>query len=71
MKTINIVGILILGLVLSSDEENNTDSSRVCIPNITPLVEIEKEVAVKPKEPIADNFSRPKRPCPPSGPGRR
>ena len=71
MKTINIAGILILGFILSSDKEKNIDYPKVCIPDIAPVVKIEKEVVVEPKEPIADNFSRPRRPCPPSGPGRR
>jgi len=71
MKSINIAAIVILGFVLVSDEEKNIDISKVCIPIVEPVVKIEKEVAVVENEPTADTFSRPRKPCPPSGPGRR
>ena len=71
MKTINITAIIILGFVLISDEKKNIDAPGVCIPIVEPAVKIEKEVAVVENEPTADTFSRPRKPCPPSGPGRR
>ena len=71
MKTINIAAIVIIGFVLISDEKKSIDAPEVCIPIVEPLVKIEKEVAVVQNEPTADNFSRPRKPCPPSGPGRR
>ena len=71
MKTINITAIIILGFVLISDEKKNIDAPEVCIPIVEPTVKIEKEVAVVENEPTADSFSRPRKPCPPSGPGRR
>ena len=71
MKTINIAAIVILGFVLISDEKKSIDAPEVCVPIVEPGVEIEKEVAVEQNEPTADNFSRPRKPCPPSGPGRK
>jgi len=70
MKTINLAGIIILGLALSSNEDRSVEAQKVCIPVISPK-KIEKEVVVEPKEPTTDNFSRPRKPCPPSGPGRK
>ena len=71
MKTINIAAIVILGFVLISDEKKSIYAPEVCIPIVEPGVEIEKEVVVVQNEPIANIFSRPRKPCPPSGPGRR
>ena len=71
MKIINISGFLILGFALLSDEGKSVVTPEVCIPVVEPGVEIEKEVAVEQNEPTADNFSRPRKPCPPSGPGRQ
>tara|TARA_R100001509_G_C4826923_1_gene201884 strand:- start:237 stop:449 length:213 start_codon:yes stop_codon:yes gene_type:complete len=70
MKTINIAGIIILGLTVFSTDEK-TDIPQVCIPVVEPGVEIEKEVVVVQSKPATDNFSRPRKPCPPSGPGRQ
>tara|TARA_X000001036_G_C20629736_1_gene786631 strand:- start:415 stop:618 length:204 start_codon:yes stop_codon:yes gene_type:complete len=67
MKTINIAGILILGFALTSGEKKNIDIPEVCMPVIEPG----KEVVVDSQEPTADIFSRPRKPCPPSGPGRK
>lgn len=71
MKTINIAGIIILGFVLSSDKEKDVDYPNVCVPAIPPVIQIEKETVVEPKKPATESFSRPRKPCPPSGPGRR
>ena len=71
MKSINIAAILIIGFVLISDEKKNIDTPAVCIPIVEPVVKIEKEVAVVKNQTTADSFSRPRKPCPPSGPGRR
>ena len=67
MKTINIAGILILGFTLLSVDKQSDDVPQVCIPT----VEIGEEVVVESEEAITDNFSRPRKPCPPGGPGRR
>ena len=71
MKTINIAAIVILGFVLISDEKKSIDMPEVCIPVVEPGVEIKKETVVEQNQPTTDSFSRPRRPCPPSGPGRR
>jgi hypothetical protein len=71
MKTINIAAIVILGFALISDEKNSIDAPEVCIPTVEPVTQTEKEVVVVQNEPTTDNFSRPRKPCPPSGPGRR
>jgi len=71
MKTINIAAFLILGFTLVSDEKQSINVPEVCIPIIEPGVEIEKEAVVVQNQPTTDNFSRPRKPCPPSGPGRR
>ena len=68
MKTINIAAIIMLGFVLASDENEKIELPEVCVPVV---VEPGEEVAVVQNEPIADTFSRPRKPCPPSGPGRR
>lgn len=71
MKTINIAAIVILGFVLASDEKQVVQPPEVCIPVIEPGVQIEKETVVVQNQTTADSFSRPRKPCPPSGPGRR
>ena len=71
MKIINIAGFLILGLTLTFDANKPANTPEVCIPVIEPGVEIQKEVAVVQNQTTADNFSRPRKPCPPSGPGRK
>jgi hypothetical protein len=70
MKTINIAGIMILGLALFSTEEK-AEISQVCIPVVEPGIEIQKEAVVVQNQQATDNFSRPRKPCPPSGPGRQ
>ena len=67
MKTINIAAFLILGFTLMSDEKKNVDIPEVCMP----VIELGKEVVVDSQELTADIFSRPRKPCPPSGPGRK
>tara|TARA_Y100001938_G_scaffold145864_1_gene223502 strand:- start:947 stop:1150 length:204 start_codon:yes stop_codon:yes gene_type:complete len=67
MKIINIAGFLILGLTVTFDANTPVDTPEVCIP----VVEPGKEVVVVQNQPTTDNFSRPKKPCPPSGPGRK
>jgi len=71
MKNINIAAFLILGLTLVSDEKKNINIPEVCIPVVEPGIEIEQEAVVAQNQPATDNFSRPRKPCPPSGPGRR
>ena len=71
MKIINITGFLILGFALLSDEGKSVVTPEVCTPVVEPGVEIEKEVVVVQNQPTTDNFSRPRKPCPPSGPGRK
>lgn len=67
MKSINIAAIVILGFACLSNEKQGVDTLQVHIP----VVEPGQEVAVVLDEPTADTFSRPRKPCPPSGPGRR
>ena len=71
MKSINIAAIVILGFTLLSDEKKSVDIPEVYIPVVEPVVEIEKEVVVVKNQTTTDNFSRPRKPCPPSGPGRK
>jgi len=73
MKTISIdiAAFLILGFALVSDEKESVYIPEVCIPVVEPAVEIEKEAVVVQNQTTTDNFSRPRKPCPPSGPGRR
>tara|TARA_E500000331_G_C16729399_1_gene485979 strand:+ start:232 stop:450 length:219 start_codon:yes stop_codon:yes gene_type:complete len=72
MKTINIAAIVIIGLVFVSDKDSSVQPPQVCTPIVVePGIEIKKEVAVVENESTADTFSRPRKPCPPSGPGRR
>ena len=71
MKNINIAAFLILGFTLLADERQSSEEPKVCVPTIKTQVETEKEVVVELSEPIANSFSRPRKPCPPSGPGRR
>ena len=71
MKTINIAAIVILGFALVSDEKKSIYAPEVCIPIVEPGVKIEKEVVVAQNKPTANIFSRPRKPCPPSGPGRK
>ena len=68
MKSINIAAIVIIGLVFISDENEKIELPEVCVPVV---IEPGEEVAVVQNEPIADTFSRPRKPCPPGGPGRR
>ncbi len=70
MKTINIAGIMILGLALFSTDEKS-EIPQVCIPAVEPGIEIQKEAVVVQNQPTTDNFSRPRKPCPPGGPGRQ
>ena len=67
MKSINIAGFFILGLALLSNESESVDAPEVCLPVVTPG----KEVVADSQESIASNFPRPRKPCPPSGPGRK
>ena len=71
MKIINIAGILILGFALTSDKEQQTQTPQACVSVFESEVEIEKEAVVEQEKPTADSFSRPRKPCPPSGPGRK
>ena len=71
MKIINIAGILILVLVLASDKEQQAQAPQACLSVFEPEIKIEKEAVVEQKKPTADSFSRPRKPCPPSGPGRK
>ena len=71
MKIINITGFLILGFALLSDESKSVVTPEVCVPVVEPGVEIKKEAVVTQSQPATDNFSRPRKPCPPSGPGRQ
>jgi len=70
MKMINIAGIMILGFTLFSTEKK-TEIPQLCIPTVETGVEIKKEAVVVQNQPSTDNFSRPRKPCPPSGPGRK
>ena len=65
MKNINIAAIIILSVVFISDK--STDK-KVYIPIV---IEPGEEVVVDSEESITDSFSRPRKPCPPGGPGRR
>jgi len=67
MKTINIAGILILWFTVMPTDKQAIDMPQVCIP----IVEPGEEVVVDSEEATTDNFSRPRKPCPPSGPGKR
>ena len=71
MKIINIAGILILGFALTSDKKQQIQTPQACVSVFEPEVEIEKEAVVEQEKPTADSFSRPRKPCPPSGPGRK
>ena len=71
MKSINIAAIVFLGFILLSDEKKSADIPEVCMPVVEQGVEIEKEVVVVKNQTTTDNFSRPRKPCPPSGPGRK
>jgi hypothetical protein len=68
MKNINIAAIIILSIAFISDENNLQETQKVHAPII---VEPGEEVVVDSEELITDNFSRPRKPCPPGGPGRR
>ena len=95
MKTINIVGVAILGwlAVAYTDKASSIDvEEKNSSPAVSPLksdcvcvscddcscsekdncqecsIETKKEVAVKI---TANTFPRPRKPCPPGGPGRR
>ena len=70
MKMINVAGIMILGFALFSTDEK-TEIPQLCIPTVETGVEIEEEAVVVQNQPATDNFSRPRKPCPPSGPGRQ
>ena len=67
---INVAGIMILGFALFSTDEK-TEIPQLCIPTVETGVEIEEEAVVVQNQPATDNFSRPRKPCPPSGPGRK
>ena len=71
MKIINIAGILILGYTLISDGTKLPNTQEVCTTLTEPEEKNENEAVVEQNKPTADNFSRPRKPCPPSGPGRR
>ena len=71
MRTINITAIIILAFALLSNEKEQVQSASVCIPDIKPQTKVEEEAAVAQIQPTAETFSRPRRPCPPSGPGRK
>ena len=66
----NVPGIMILGFALFSTDEK-TEIPQLCIPTVETGVEIEEEAVVVQNQPATDNFSRPRKPCPPSGPGRK
>ena len=68
MKSINIAAIVIIGFVFISDDNKKTELPEVCVPVV---IEPGEEVVVDSEELITDNFSRPRKPCPPGGPGRR
>ena len=70
MKTINIAGIIILGFTVFATDEK-AEIPQVCIPVVEPGIEIEKEAVVVQSQPATDNFSRPRKPCHPGGPGRQ
>ena len=59
MKTINILFVALLAFVIVHENEQ------------TKKVMIQKEVVVEPVEPTADSFCKPRKPCHPSGPGKR
>ena len=63
MKSINILFAVVLAIVVTHENEQTKQEATQQL--------IQKEVVVEPVKPTADSFCRPRKPCPPSGPGKR
>jgi len=67
MKSINIISAAFLAWALTS----YTSQGKVEKTQPLQIINNSETETVIDKESIADNFSRPRKPCPPSGPGRK
>ena len=77
MKYINVVctatlaWVLVFSFGLKEQKQMTVKNETEITPTEEVETIIEKETVVEPNKPATDNFSRPRKPCPPGGPGRR